>query len=273
MAFMKRGKGYYSFFIERDGIFSPRPRFIAFTISCDLSLFEGTLIEGTMVIDSNTKNQVFIMQDVHLLCGVQKRSEPWYEKMNKLSSEIDSKIKLEPFANRFDIAIDTGKSISELRSMIERGTSHLAWNTRGLLFVPERSNALRWSFVEDIAHAPAIGSSESETASLIAPDGAETAVLEMHKSTLPQVYELYATDRKPGKRRHLGLAGVPTIATSRFCTAIFEQEERRKRTDVKQVMMLCYYDEEHENWVPYQHVPTRRSPDKIKAAPAPKAKE
>ena len=268
MIFAKRGKNYYSYFVERDAIFSPRPRVIAFALTSDISLYNGTVIEGTMVTDSSTKSQMFIMQDVYMLCGDKTRQDTWLDRMQRLTQEIDQKIKLDSVANRFEIAIDTGKSIAELRAMYEKGTGHLSWPTNGILFVPERSSESRWLFVEsERKHNSASALTAADSESIAPPDGATTAVLEMHKSTLPQVYELWAADKKKGagSKKHMGLAGIPTIAVSRFCTATFQAEEKRlKNADVKHVMMHCFYDVERENWVPFQHVPSRRSPDQVK---------
>lgn len=304
MAFLKRANNYYSFFVDRDTIFSRRPRLILFKTQSDVSLYNGTIIEGVIVRDRTTKKQIFVMHDVHLLCGVSMQKCAWSAKMVNLHQEIDTKISMNPLYNSFDIAVSSAYPISDLRAMVTRGTEHFAWATAGLMFIPTVSTTgPRWFFSEDttatsiapipmIVDAGSLGGSQQRAPSakqitaaapttdpLAPPADARCAVLEMHKTDLPQVYELYSLQPRSSKtsqkttagddtlsttRKHVGLASIPTIAIGKYCEMVFDDLAKKRKTDDRQhVQITCYYNEEHDRWIPFKLAGNRRSPDRL----------
>lgn len=252
MVFIKRAGKPYSFFVESSKLSQPSPGIIGFRIESDMSMYDGTIIEGKMVVDRKTDKQVFIMQDVHMLCGDDMRRVDWHEKMLDLRSQVERKLQMVPLEKTFEIAVETGTPLSDLRKMISRGAANVPWKTRGIIFMPPKSGA-RWSFKEEEAEMK-----EAEEQFSV-PSGAKIAALEVHKGTIQDVYQLFCTDRKGG-RRDLGLAGVPTVEVSRMCIAMFNQQGKK---DTEMLIARCYLDKETEKWVPFEIAANRRAPDKV----------
>lgn len=252
MVFMTRASKPYSFFLQKSKMFQPNPGLIGFRILADMSLYNGTIIEGQMVIDRKTDKQVFIMQDVHMLCGDSLQRVDWYEKMVNLRSEVERKLQMIPLENTFEIAVETGTPLSDLRKMHERGSDVVPWKTRGMTFMPAKSG-IRWNFVEADPEMKEVEESFS------VPKGAKIAALELHKSAIQDVYQLFCADRKGG-RKDLGLASIPTITVSRMCIAMFKQQGKRE-SDM--IIVRCYQDKESEKWVPFELAANRRAPDKV----------
>jgi hypothetical protein len=256
MVFTRRNNIGYSFFLQRSKIFHRNPRFIAFSLEAEMSMYDGTIIEGQMVSDKSDKDgdskQVFIMQDVHMLCGEDMSRINWLDKMIRLKDCVERKLKMVPLSKSFEISIETGTPMSELRKMVEKGTEHIPWKTKGLVFMPPKSGT-RWSFID----AEPVMKKPEEKFSV--PKDSRMAILEVCKGTIQDVYQLYASDKK-GVRTNIGLAGIPSITISAMCVAMFKQSGKR---DSDTLLARCYLDKNTAKWVPFELANGRRAPDKI----------
>jgi hypothetical protein len=271
MVFTKQNNRYYSYFLERCMVYGKPGRVVMFKVKAKMSIYDGTIIEGTMTPNKSTGTDVFVMTDVFWLKGKDVGAEDWIPKMETLKSYIDNALVINPVENKFLIEVETGRQMGDLRKLVNEGMKTCTWKTRGLVFYPPKYGP-RWVFSDeprsskmqpDTGHIGSdSSSSDGENDSSDTDSDVVEAVFEVRKTEdQPDVYELWAKNSSKSKRAaklvNIGIAKIPTLKISRYCDEQFSNSKKPI------LFMRCKWSSDHGGWVPVETVTNKRVPDPV----------
>jgi hypothetical protein len=257
MVFTRSNDKYNSYFIERRMVYGGEGEVIAFRLRANRNIYDGTILEGTMVYDKANQRQVFIITDVFNLCGESQLKEPWSVRMEVLGRYVERNVV--PNISSFDIVVESSHDMSELRTLVSH-IDKLNWDIRGLVFYSEKTGT-KWVFdknngksamgAKTILDADEISdddnSSDDSSDDSSDSDSEEekiTATMEVRTTTLNDVYELWVKNKNNNDMVKHGIAYIPNTAKSQQCSDLFKDAKKAR------LNLECTFSMDRQKWIP-----------------------
>lgn len=159
LIFMKKDNNYYSYLVDRRSISYNRNtlkkssvRFTEIKLAVDLKLYEGTIIDGILIDNENSKiiskgetklnKMMFMVSDVFTFCGKSLLSMNYKKKLftiNTLLTEYVNKNKIN--SNNIELVVSRPFEINQTSDLFVEYISPYSkkYNIKGLTFYPEHS--------------------------------------------------------------------------------------------------------------------------------------
>ena len=297
LIFVRVKDKYFSVFVEKKNLsFNKNKvnpsniRIREIEVSAKLNIYNGTIMEGFLIYDNKKMEVNFVINDILFLAG----NKLVNDKLNDKFSMYESYIKSNPIKDKYNsnkttsLQLNKFYELNSIKKLIED-----VYNQRSKLYLKKLIKGI--SFVKEVAGQKIIflfnnnnkeNSSESENKKVYNEDksyrnkkqylgpaekikkievtGDVTAIFEMRKTQIVDVYELYllkvkkdkTTNKIKAKKRKHDIAYIPTVECSNFCKFLFNDDDN--------VLVDCKYLSDKDKWVPFKLIEGKKNPDRLK---------
>lgn len=297
LVFVRIKNKYFSVFIEKKNLSFNKSkvnlsnvRIREIEVNAKLNIYNGTIMEGFLIYDNKKMEINFLINDILFLAG----NKLVNDKLNDKFSMYESYISTNPIKDKYDtnksttLKINKFYELNSIKKLIED-----VYNAKSKLLLKKLIKGL--SFVKEVSGPKIIfifnnnnkeNSSDSENKKIYNEDksyrnkkqylgpaekikkievkGDVTAIFEMRKTQIVDVYELYllkikkdkTTNKIKAKKRKHNIAYIPTVECSNFCKFLFN--------DSNVVLVECQYLSDKDKWVPSKLIEGKKNPDRLK---------
>ena len=296
LVFLRIKDKYFSVFIEKKNLsFNKNKKNLGnirireIEVSAKLNIYNGTIMEGFLIYDNKKMEVNFLINDILFLAG----NKLVNDKLNDKFSMYESYISSNPIKNKYDsnkkttIKINKFYELNSIKQLIDN-----IQDDKSKIFLKKLIKGL--SFVKEVSGQKIIfifnnnneNSSDSENKKVYNEDksyrnkkqylgpaekikkievtGDVTAIFEMRKTQIVDVYELYllkvkkdkTTNKIKAKKRKHDIAYIPTVECSNFCKFFFNDDDT--------VLVDCKYLSDKDKWVPFKLIEGKKNPDRLK---------
>ena len=235
-------------------------------------LYKGTIVDGKFIRNKN--EHTFLVQDVYQLLGNNILDQPLDKKIEMLDGTINTYFSSRPFKN-FSLKINKLYTYFEVDHLINKVMKNCSLMTNGIIFFPKYSGiSIIYLEQKDTLQKNKVNITESNnfetekydkksvektsntTADIIlnmkgylherkygyeSEKNKDTAIFEVRKTQIPDVYDLYTLNEENKLERH-GIAHIPNMKISHLCQDIFREKNRE--------IMKCVHFSKFNKWVP-----------------------
>lgn len=240
-------------------------KFIPVTIRLDISIYNGTIIDGVLLYNNVDGVKNFVVNDLYLFRGQNLINDKITNKMINAASYIDN-IKGDTSTDTMIIIPNKLYNMHEINQLINMyiPKSKYSKSIKGIAFYPEVSGTKliylynNCSHEEDIIEEPV---KPVRQPNIVVSETEITAVFKLKKTDIVDVYNIYLGEKaiQDGKKifkyKKMGIAYIPTKECSYFCKDLFN------KTEGDSVLVECKYDSGKNKWVPYKQVLDKKRPD------------
>lgn len=244
MVFMRQNNELFSCLVDRkclmsnfDDIDLKNVSIEPLEIEVTSDVYDGTIIEGVFTCNRNNKS-IFVITDAFYLGG-----------RNMLKTEVQNKLHFvsDFIKNEFnpnddlEIRIEKMRTYAEMGDLLYKDIPELDIDVRGLAFYPKVSGLrIIYNLTQKIGYEKKQSKDNIRfSKNLDVYDLPEADIL-LKKTKTVDVYNMYLLENNEYKK--FGLASIPTIECSQFCSDIFKKEN--------QAVVKCRYKD--GKWIPYE---------------------
>lgn len=274
LVFNKYKNKNYSVLIERKTLsYNPsqvNPQSVKMTDLCikfDDSIYNGTIMDGTYVLNKRSGNNVFIITDIYVFRGQSLINDNIKHKIQNISAYIDSNLKKDPVAEKVMLTMNKLYDTHEILKLRDDISKSKGFDIKGFVFYPEKSGT-RLIFLDN--KLPPLQKDqplvEKKQIKYMAKDSTPIyATLEIRKTEQPDVYHVLCAEkdvqfgRNVIKIKKLGIAFIPDNKTSTYCTKTFANKVNGK------ALMKCEFNGEKNKWVPLSEDTNAKLPDLLES--------
>lgn len=292
LLFAKLRDKFYSVLVERKTLSYNRtqlkPESVKITpinIRLSPAIYNGTIFDGTYILDKKTRSKIFVITDVYRFNGKDTCFDDIRHKMANITSYLESNMENDSNINNIKLTINKLYEPTSINDLIADMNKSKNVEFKGFVFYPVKSgtkliylnnnNKLPQNIDDSQAIEKKNGNintntrSHNSTVNINAKKKKYTyicktndpvyCILEVRKTMSPDVYNMYCVEEEGGymKLKKLGIAFIPNKQSSLMCKNILNSKINGK------ALMKCKFDPEKNKWIPIEESKERKYPNYI----------
>ncbi len=303
MIFCKIKDKNYSYMIDRKNLsfYQNQLNYNNITIypinlNLDQSIYNGTIIDGTLIKNEKKNDKVFVITDLYLFKGENTENDKLNHKLLNITSYLEHN--LHNTNNNFTLTVNKLLELNDIDTLINEDIKNTKdFHVRGICFFPEISgtkliyvftdtdkslekqkvtninnyNVVKVDETQDIKEIKKAMSLQAEidkkkTIIKYIPKNTKKdimMVMELRKTPVIDVYKIFIVEEfnKDGKQvlrtKKMGIAYIPTKETSNLCKDIIN------KTSSGKALFNCKFDMIKLKWVPVSECTDKKIPSKL----------
>lgn len=288
LVFTKSEDKFCSYIVERKilgysnaNIRYDKIKLLPASVRLDNSIYNGTIFDGTFIINKKTNTRTFIITDVYIFRGEHMVDYDLKTKLDKVTKYINITLSKPKNINKYFINLTVNElycptKIEDLKVIMQKCTDI---DFHGVVFYPEKSGTKliftnidfdeteerkldvnkeleekQESFVleENKQDVNKENKKEKLTRFISKIETDIFEILELRKTNNPDVYQVFCSEKfvennvNKIKLIKLGIALIPDIETSKLCRNILDTKSNGRS------LFKCKFDEKREKWIPVE---------------------
>lgn len=283
IVFIKLRNKYYSFIVDRRTLSYNRSqlnldkvKMIPFNIRLDETIYNGSIFDGVLLYNTpnqrnNSRNKIFMINDVYTFRGDTIINDKINHKILNINAYLNSCQKKDDRLNNMELIVNNLFEFEDIKKLVHNYIikSRFKNSIKGLAFYPESSGTKHIYLYSNVSSGKVEEDKHiNDTKKSLIPketklrdsnitQNGKTAVFRIKKTDIPDVYNLYIAEIKKGVHRYKKhcIAYVPTSQCSYFCKDILSKKDS--------ALVKCNYISDKKKWTPFECVKDRKIPDKL----------
>lgn len=294
LIFVKIRERYHSILVERKTLSynknQLKPEAVKITpvnIRLSGTIYNGTIFDGSYIIDKKTRNKIFVITDVYRFNGRDTCVDDIRHKMANLASYLESNIENDTNLNNIKLTINKLYEPTDIQDLMIDMDKSKGVDFKGFVFYPIKSGTKLIYLNNNNKPIPNIDDSQivdknkfnlkKNNVNKIDTEIMNTdikkkkytyicktndpvyCILEVRRTLSPDVYNIYCVEETKGymKLKKLGIAFIPDKQSSLMCKDILNSKINGK------ALMKCKFDPEKNKWIPLEESKERKYPNYI----------
>lgn len=302
LIFLKLREKFYSVLVERKTLSYNRNqlkpesvKIIPVNVRLSGSVYNGTIFDGTYILDKKTRSKIFVITDVYRFNGRDTCPDDIRHKLANIRSYLESNMENDTNINNIKLNVNKLYDPTNIRDLMADMDKSKNLEFKGFVFYPVKSGT-KIIYLNNNDRMPP--SKKDNVDNRILPHNTDNTqsfnkknhelntdmntnagthtkkkkyvyicktndpvycILEVRKTLSPDVYNIYCVEELQGymKLKKLGIASIPDKQSSLMCKNILNSKINGK------ALMKCKFDSEKNKWIPIEESKERKYPNYI----------
>jgi hypothetical protein len=269
LVFMKIRDKFYSLLIDRrtlnydkNKINIDEIKIMQIDIRLDLSIYDGTIIDGVLLYNYINKMKHYVVNDLYFFRGKDMAEENINDKMLNMDTYLNTFMKKDNVVNNIGLVVNKLYKLNEINELVNVYIPKSTYSStiKGLAFFPEVSATKLIYLYNNCVEVKdqKIDEKNIRKTNIEIGDKDITAIFKIKKSDIIDVYWLYVAKKEEDngktvlKYNKYMKAFLPTQEISHFCNDLL--------VGTKSALVECKYLHEKCKWVPIKLASDKKRP-------------